>query len=277
MRSPVGAALLSATVQLANLLVTEDVCCGCRPITRMCVVLYAELTPIFLDLHLALPATTSTTTTIITTTINSTIATISVEQEAQAQVVSVVQAVRAMIFRLILSLYHPEAPFNSQLTLPACIAAVRSVPDTRLFLLTPGGINVDCLCLEGSYIPFRVKQDHIGAVSLQKALAAVLTHIVQHPQHSRALVMALCGFRDCSDSREDLNAGLISQLPNVVNLIREAQSVMSQQQGVPASILHLRQHAFLNNDSSNVGGNNIAQTLLCLTFAHLTSYQQLDG
>lgn len=218
----------------------------------MCVVLYSELTPIFLDVLPRLAASGAN----------------SVANEAQ--MLAVVQVLRAMILRLILSLYHPEAPFHQQRQLPASIAMVQSVSSkTRLFVLALDrpGINLDCLCVEGCYIPFRVKQDHIGAVSLQKTVAAVLAHILLHPMHSQALVSALCGPPSNCDFR---SKGLLHQLPRITQLVQESQRLMTQQQQtLSESVLHLRRGAF---DSEG----NIAQTLLFLTLFHLTSLQQLQ-
>lgn len=210
----------------------------------MCVILYAELAPIFLEQLERLTVETITA------------------GDQEVKILSVGQVLRAMMLRLLLSLYHPEAPFNPQRPLPACIAVVQSVPNSGIFLLESdrSGENLDFLSLEGSFVPFRVKQDHIGAVSLQKAFAAVLTHIVQHP-HSRATLGAvLCP-----------NLGLWNQLPNIVKLLKNTQQHVSEQN---LSVCML-QGAF-NISAANDSETKITPTLLCLSLSALISHNLQD-
>ena len=210
----------------------------------MCVVLYAELTPIFLEQLERLTVDTNTL----------------VDQEAK--ILSVVLVLRAMMLRLLLSLHHPEAPLNPQRPLPVCIAVVQSVPNSGLFLLGSdrSDENLGFLCLEGFFVPFRVKQDHIGAVSLQKALAAMLTHIVQHP-HSRATLGPVLS----------PNLGLWNQLPNIVQLLKHTQQVESE---LNLSVC-LQQSAF-NISVANDSETKIIPALLFLTLSAFISHNLQD-
>jgi len=245
-RSSTSADLLQSTFTLASLITADDLCSACRPLGRMCVVLYAELAPIFLELLQRIAVTADNGAVV----------------DKEAKIVSVVQVLRAMMLRLLLSLYHPEAPFNPQRPLPACIAVVQSVPNSCIFLLGSdrSSVNLDYLCLEGSFVPFRVKQDHIGAVSLQKAFAAVLTHIVQNPSSRATLGSVLCP-----------KLGLWNQLPNIVELLKSTQQQVSAQ----------NPPVYMRQSDLNIGGANnseaeITPMLLCLTLSALISHNLQD-
>jgi len=86
-------------------------------------------------------------------------------------------------------------------------------------------------------------------------------------------VFALCGPPSNSDVR---NQGLLHQLPYITQLVQESQLLMTQQQKVADSVLHMRHGAFHNIVTASDSGGNIVKTQLCLTFFHLTSLQQLD-
>jgi len=208
----------------------------------MCVVLFTELTPIFLEVLDRLIAS-----------------------GAEAQAREVVALLRAMVIRLVLSLHHPEAPFHPDGPFPACLLSVCTTENAVLFVHdTAKALScVDLLCLHGVFVPFRVKQDHIGAVSLQKAVAALMSHAVSNP-HS-LVVNAMFSTLDERDS-------LLAYLPRSVALVREAQSQM-QIAGLSEGILSVHRAVVHGSGDRRL---NVARMMLDLVFFHLTSLQHIS-
>jgi hypothetical protein len=231
----------------------------------MCVVLFAELTPIFLDLLERSDITDST-------------------RQSQSQSLAILALCRSMLMRLVLSLYHPEAPFNVHNGPPECL---QFSAEARMFECCRASLNndspsTDPLSLLGGFIAFRVKQDHIGAVCLQKTVAAMLAHAIQRAHIGTALVEAI--FPHSSYS----GGGLLATLPDTVRLLKEAQ-YRGQQGGTCAALTYLRRELLptntksINNDSKAVSSQQQQEMLfdggnclfgLCLF--HLSSLQQLS-
>lgn len=70
------------------------------------------------------------------------------------------------LYRLLCSLQHPEAAFETS-RLPESLALIMTGSDVPVFSAKTG---VDRLSCQGNWLAFRVKQDHIGAVSFLKVL-----------------------------------------------------------------------------------------------------------
>lgn len=167
--APASEDLFCALLHLLRLLSNTDTVCACRPLSRICAVLYGEFAPVLLE-HGAL------------------------------------DVCFAMVRALLLSLQHPEAPFKVHcqqqqggdgrqsvaVSLPGSLGGLLVPHNLHLFSFsslssaTPTGSTnsastngsnkrlLDLLCLQGSCsLPFRVKQDHIGAVALLKVVSTL--------------------------------------------------------------------------------------------------------
>lgn len=113
-------------------------CIACRPLCRMSVVIFGEFFLLLL-------------------------------RRSDAALLS-----QNVVCALLASLHHCETACN-------CKAGLFSVLPTSLYgcagLFGAEREVTDLLCLMGRWIPFRVKQDHIGAVSLVKVISALASEM----------------------------------------------------------------------------------------------------
>lgn len=218
-----------------HFLTTEDVISACRPLSRICAVLYGEFAPIML-------------------------------QHGAVQVCS------AMVSRLLLTLQHPEAPFAVQSNgfsapiVPVCLAGLLLPSRMHMFIAAASTVSdsnssklIDLLCLQGCHLPFRVKQDHVGAVSLLKVVSAV------HSSSSVSVAINL--------SADDAAASLLEQLPSALQCL---QAVYTQSQGdLSHAVLLFQQHQHMHQQMHQQGASGtdrVHATLLlrycyfCLSF-----------
>jgi hypothetical protein len=128
---PAGSQQLRAHLgSLLQSLVRSDACCACRPLSRMCVVLFAELLPaVFVSAQQAIG-----------------------RDPADASICE------AGLWRQFCSLQHSEVVSEQASHALAGVFGDAPAPADRLMH-------------QGRWIAFRVKQDHIGAVSLLKLVA----------------------------------------------------------------------------------------------------------
>ena len=246
-----------------HLLTSEDAVSACRPLSRICAVLYGEFAPIFME-------------------------------HGASDVCS------AMMRRLLLSLQHPEAPFVVQCvgssssaagvhtghivanTLPAGLAGLL-LPTHLCFFFTASTTEytadsatattsststsskkmLDLLCLQGCYLPFRVKQDHIGAVSLLKVVTAIC-NVSEGTSNSKRSA--------------DVKVNILQELPRILQCLKE---VHDQAQGdLSYAILLFQQHQQHRQQQQLLLGADTAQQqhpllLLRYCYFYLTFLQSL--
>ena len=199
---------VSAVYRLLLVVSSDATCIACRPVARMVVVLYSELLPFFLthcagvlstiaaESNAAMDGQAAAAARAVALNHLVCLFSLSSSQHSAEEVVSLsiarLQSLYSSVRRhLMLSLQHPEAPFvlhyasKQASRLPSALAGIVATAGAGAGAAGGGGTPslfggsaavTNYLSLQGSFIPFRVKQDHIGAVSLLKVITALLHH-----------------------------------------------------------------------------------------------------
>lgn len=239
--------LYAALHTLLRLLTSEEIVSACRPLSRICAVLYGEFASTLLER-------------------------------------GATDLCSAMVHRLLVSLQHPEAPFAVQCvgtcgegasvravvhvvpsSLPVCLGGLLQPTLLRLFTNTNSSEDssrgtstrmVDLLCLQGCGLPFRVKQDHIGAVSLLKVMSTLYSSAVSN--HASAAATP--------------GINMLLELPRVVQDLKETHSQAQRQ--LSYAVLLFQQHIL---SDTGVGVPNHALVLLRYCYFYLSFLQSVPS